>query len=267
LSALHPPLERHRERVESLRKRLDAFLEEPSAENVHDLRTAVRRVDASVTSLPKEFRERRKTKRLLERLERLMRRSAKVRDLDTVLARLSDYQTGRSLDPVRRRAEKSRRRRAKSALKAAASIRRLPLLCPDAQDAGETQRAEMRIEKAVKRLSSRVNTRLPAVLSNPDDKEELHALRKDCKRLRYVLELTPQGGKYSGLIRTLTSWQDLLGAVRDGDVTVEYLDASERSAALERVLRAERARRRRDYQKFAAACAPPKEPRPRTRGM
>jgi len=255
LWTLHQPLERHRDRVKSLHKRLEAFLEEPSAENLHDLRTAVRRVDASVNSLPRRLRERRKTNRLLGKLERLMKRSAKVRDLDTVQSRLTVYGTGRALGRLRRRVEKSRRKQVRSTVKAAASIRKLSILYTDAQDARETQRSEERIEKVVKRLSSRLNRRLPVVLSDPDDKEALHALRKDCKRLRYILELTPQEGEGSGLVMTLTSWQDLLGAVRDGDVTVEYLEGLERSAPVDKVLRAERARRRQDYEGFAAACA------------
>ena len=77
-------------------------------------RTSVRRADASVSALPKRFRARRKTKRLSGKLDDLMRQSAKVRDLDTVRARLSGYPSNGVLDRLLRRIQKSRRRQLKS---------------------------------------------------------------------------------------------------------------------------------------------------------
>ena len=55
MSAVQPFTERHRAIINSLGKRLEAFLEDPNEENLHDLRTSVRRADASVSALPKRF--------------------------------------------------------------------------------------------------------------------------------------------------------------------------------------------------------------------
>jgi CHAD domain-containing protein len=246
--------EGHRAVINSLGRRLESFLDDPNEENVHDVRTAIRRADASMSVLPKRFRERRKTKRLLSKQEALMRQSAKVRDIDTVRARLSVYPPNSVLDRLLRRLEKSRRRQLKSTTALAASIHKLSSLCPDAKDARDEKEIRKRLDKVVKKLRSRMNRTLPVILAEPDKTAVLHSLRKDCKRLRYTLELMPVHGENSKLIKTMRSWQDLLGVVRDGDVAIDYLEGLERSVAVDEILTAERSRRRHDYEKFAETC-------------
>jgi len=254
MPAVRPFPEKHRETIGSLKKRLSEFLDEPSEKSLHDLRTAIRRADASVSALPRTFRERRKTRRLSVKLEDLMRRSAKVRDLDTVRARLSAYPTSTAHSRLLRRIEKDRRRRLRLTRDSAASIRKLSSLCPDAKEFADKEGLSKRLEKVVKKLNARVNRMLPVVLANPDDTKALHSLRKDCKRMRYTLELTPVQGENPRLLKTLISWQDLLGSVRDGDVVIGYLEGLERSSTIDEILRAERSRRKHDYDAFVAAC-------------
>lgn len=255
LSAVRSFPERHRAIIKSLGKTLEAFLDDPNEDNLHDVRIAVRRTDASMSALPKRFRERRKTKRLLSKLEDLLRRSAKVRDLDAVRARLSGYPPNRVLDRLLRSVEKSRGRQLRLTTALAASIHNLSSLCPDTKDVRDRKEIRKRLNKVVKKLRLKVNRTLPIVLAEPDKTEALHSLRKDCKRLRYTLELVPVHGEDSELIETLISWQDLLGAVRDGDVTIDYLEGLERSVvAVDKILRAENGRRKHDYEKFAGTC-------------
>jgi CHAD domain-containing protein len=251
LAAVQSFPERHRATIKSLGKRLEAFLDDPNEENLHDLRISIRRADASVSALRKGFRERRKTKRLLNELESLMRRSAKVRDLDTVRARLLGYPANSVPNRLLRRIEKSRARLLRSTTALAASTHKLSSLRPDAKDVRDEKEVRKRLNNVVKKLRTRVNLMLPLVLTEPEKTKELHSLRKDCKRLRYTLELMPVDQENSELIKALTSWQDLLGEIRDGDVTISYLEGLERSVAVDEILRSESTRRRHDYQKFA----------------
>ena len=256
LPTVEPFPERHRTAMRSLKKKLDAFLEDPNEEeNLHDVRTAIRRAEASMHTMSKRFRERQKAKRILSKFEDLMRRSVKVRDLDAVRARLSYYPLNSVLDRVLRDMERSRRRQLKSSIAVAASIPKLSHLCPDANDVQDEEKARKRLDKVVKKLMSSVDRELQVVLSEPDGTEALHALRKDSRRLRYSLEGMPLHGEDSTLVKTLTLWQDLLGAVRDGDVTIYYLEGLERSAIVDRILNTESARRRHDYEKFARTCS------------
>ena len=64
-------------------------------------------------------------------------------------------------------------------------------------------------------------------MTDADKVNELHEMRKDCKKLRYLLELVPHGkstGKnVSKLEEELENMQDLLGAIHDCDAAVAYL--------------------------------------------
>ena len=238
--------------MKSLQKRLEAFLDDSSAENLHDLRTAIRRADASTAAMPKSFRKSPRTKKLLGRLKKLMKGSAEVRDCDTVKTRLSEYPRDSVMDRLMRHVNKTRKRRLKSTEALAAKVRKVSSLSP-AKGSLDQEKTRRRLDKIVKRLRSKINWALPIVLSQPDNREALHSLRKDCKSLRYTLELSLAETDKSSAVGTLVSWQDILGAVRDGDVTIAYLESIERSAGVERILVRERGRRAQDYERFAGA--------------
>ena len=254
MSAVHSFPERHRAIVDSLGKRLEAFLDDPDADNLHDLRTEIRRACATLDALPKKLRGRRKTRRLWDMLRDLMRRSAKPRDLDTLMARLAGYPSNHELDRLLKQVERGRRRKLKSTVSLAASIRKLSALRPNAKETREEKEIGRRLDKVARKLRSRMSQKLPIVLAEPGNVAMLHSLRKDCKRLRYMLELMPTHRENARLAETMKSWQSLLGEVRDGDVTIEYLEGLERSPAVDEMLKAERSRRRRDYERFARAC-------------
>ncbi len=249
MSAVKPLPERHAELMKALGKRLEEFLDDPFEEGLHDLRTAIRRAEASTRALPKSFRKRGKTRRLRKKLEKFMKKSAKVRDLDTVKTRLSDHPRDRALEKLKQQAEDMRKKPLKSTIAVAESIRGLSVLSPDEDelDEGATRK---RLERIVKKLGLEMNRTLPTVTAHPEDKAALHGLRKDCKRLRYTLELSLARPSESKVVKTLVSWQDLLGAVRDADVTIEFLQRIERSAEVEEILTWERSKRREAYEKF-----------------
>jgi CHAD domain-containing protein len=68
-----------------------AYIREPSEENVHDLRTSVRRLLTAANVLPKKIRRQREFKRHLESYAKLLRLNAKVRDVDIILAKLPNH--------------------------------------------------------------------------------------------------------------------------------------------------------------------------------
>jgi CHAD domain-containing protein len=107
----------------------------------------------------------------------------------------------------------------------------------------QPRKLEARIDKITDRLSARIEQTLPAVLSDSGKVEELHRLRKDCKKLRYVIEALPSGiakkyekkasdaiGKRGGSI-SLEKLQDMLGEIRDSDITLQYLETSKSKIA------------------------------------
>ena len=87
-----------------------------------------------------------------------------------------------------------------------------------------------RFNKVVSRFANTIEKNYPVVLSSPKRLAELHEMRKDCKKLRYLLELL-QGStndkdegkaKVSQIIEELEKVQDMLGAIHDYDTTIAY---------------------------------------------
>jgi CHAD domain-containing protein len=94
---------------------------------------------------------------------------------------------------------------------------------------------EARFNKVVASLVEDIELSLPVVLTNPDKIKELHELRKDCKKLRYLLELIPHQDSNSSnnkdvndkdihsMITTLEDIQDILGSIHDNDTAISFL--------------------------------------------
>lgn len=104
-----------------------------------------------------------------------------------------------------------------------------------------------RFRRIVSELADAINRRLPVVLEDETDAKGLHALRMDCKKLRYTLEIADES-KVGGTLESLRSWNDALGAVHDWDVVNSYLrETSPQSRGL---IASGKERREQEYQKF-----------------
>jgi CHAD domain-containing protein len=229
----------------ALARKLDRLLKDPDAESVHDARTAVRKVDAHLSLLPKNVRVSREVRELLKRHRRLMERSAEVRDLDVIKEKISGH-PGTTAE-VLKALEKRRRRAAKDVTEAAASARKLRVPAAKVTEG----RLRRRFVKVVGRLQERIEELLPVVIGDPQRQKELHSLRVDCKRLRYTLELAI--AKDSPVLRLLQWWQDALGSIHDWDVTIAYLRETE--TAETGLLKAAAREREREFEGFARSVS------------
>jgi len=211
-------LKSYEEAGESLSQKLDRFAERPDEAAVHAARTAIRRAEARADVLPKSIRRGPEMEELLESLKRVMKRSAKVRDIDVIRSKVSRESPANARLLVK--IDKDRRRLARDAEEAVDAARRLR---PPKVGAKRVSRRDLqrRFEKVVGRLSVDIDELLPVVTADPARLEELHRLRIDCKRLRYTLELTLDEDS-PGVVR-LQRWQDALGAIHDWDVAISYL--------------------------------------------
>ena len=65
-------------------------------------------------------------------------------------------------------------------------------------------------------------------MTDADKVAELHEMRKDCKKLRYLLELVSHDSSSDNILSKmegeLQNIQDLLGVIHDCDATVAYLN-------------------------------------------
>lgn len=237
--------------LKALTRRIKAYLRDPNAENVHRLRTSTRRLQAAFALLPKTTRKETKAQKAMARIKKLMRVNASVRDQDIILAKLSTYKPnltyGRLVEDLR----KSRKFHLEQAKDLALSVQKNPGPRVKPKELSESI-LEKRYDKVVRKLSSKISGELPLVREDPSRVEELHVVRRDCKQLRYVLEM----GEFSRPPRPLValrSWQDLLGTIRDQDVMIAYLRGLKKSPEIQLALNTEIEGRDNSYRKFLEA--------------
>jgi CHAD domain-containing protein len=146
------------------------------------------------------------------------------------------------------------------------------------ENAIPAKKLEMRYNKVVVRLRERIELDLPIVLTNANKIEELHELRKTCKKpivltnankieelhelrktckkLRYLLELAShQNGinnkEINAVITELEDVQDILGSIHDSDTTIAYLKSRPNKP---HILHDEISERNKKYEDFIQFC-------------
>jgi CHAD domain-containing protein len=221
--------QRFRQNVRRVGRRLDAYLADQSTENsIHDVRTSIRRLDVSFSLLPKKLRKRKN--RQIKKYRKFFKANSNARDLDIIRGKIAALAEGApGAEKLLGQLQKKRKAELGRAGKLGRALKKMqPVQLDSSIPAGKL---ESRIDGAAGKLGVKINEAFPVVLSDSSKVEELHRLRKDCKKLRYILEMVPPAGrkKYEravSLALALEELQDLLGAIRDSDITIEYLQGS-----------------------------------------
>jgi len=237
--------------VKALTRRVKAYLRDPNAENVHRLRTSTRRLQAAFALLPKASRKQTKAEKAMARIKKLMKVNASVRDQDIILSKLSTYKHYPTFERLIEHLRKSRKSHLEQAKELALSIQKNPVPRVKPSDLSDSE-LQRRYNKVVRKLSSKIISELPLVREDPSKVEELHVVRRDCKQLRYVLEMA-EFSRPPKPLAALRSWQDLLGAIRDHDVMIDYLRGLRKSSEIQVALNTEIANRTKSHRKFVEA--------------
>ena len=237
--------------AKALTRRVKAYLRDPNAENVHRLRTATRRLQAAFALLPKTTRKQIKAQKAMARIKKLMRANASVRDQDIILSKLSMYKQKPTYERLTENLRKSRKSHLDQANELALSVQKNPVPRVRPSDLSNSM-LQRRYNKVVRKLGSKITSELPLVREDPTKVEELHVVRRDCKQLRYVLEMA-EFSRPPKPLAALRSWQDLLGAIRDHDVMIDYLQGLRKSPEIQVALNTEIENRTKSYRKFVEA--------------
>lgn len=220
------------------------------SEELHDMRVAVRRLRAAV-QLFRPYLPKQHATYLRKDLRRLGRALGPARDYDVMLANLADYRAGlpaqaqESLEPLVQRWQEQRGR-AREAMLEYLERKRYRVLKQrirafidptgaQAAAAGENGAAAATLSALHEPL---VFAEVPGLLTSRYEKilaygpslhgasiERLHALRIDCKRLRYALEFLREAlcAEAEDAIDDLKQAQDHLGEMNDAYVASQVL--------------------------------------------
>jgi CHAD domain-containing protein len=249
---LLPFLTKLSENLQSVNNRINKYLKKPNAKQIHDIRTSIRRLDATFSTLPKRYRNGSSLSKYVLQCKELFKINSEIRDFDIIIEKLQKYPSSGQKDNIiedLRKTKLARLERAKTIAVPLKSIDTGTIL----DELGVTEKElQKRFIKIVSRLISTIDSLFPVVLSNPQVLEELHDLRIACKKLRYMLELLPNNNKLAVQTReSLKKIQDSLGSIHDSDFTIGYLKSLPQSSKeIQEIINKENEYRRLQSERF-----------------
>jgi len=168
--------------------------------------------------MPRNVRNSQDSKTFNLALKSVMKATSQLRDLDTLMVTLKSYKgnlpAGILVSLENQRSDSAAR--AKTAIGTLADVQ-VPELDTSKLSG---KRLSRRFRKDVRNHSKEASSLLAQVLEDESKVVELHSLRKEAKKLRYLLELAD---KTPARFSSLAKWQDSLGAIHDLDVAITYL--------------------------------------------
>ena len=237
------------ENYEKVLAKLDKYLENPNEDNIHHMRTSLRRLEAAYQSSPKQIRNKKKIKKFASSAKKLFRINSKIRDVDIILKMVANEgkMPQDKIEEFKNHNEYDKQKYLKQARIIALDLRRQ--IIPNFYDRKKinrsfTRKSRKRLFKMVRKLKTKIERKIPIVINNEDRILVLHELRKDTKKLRYLIELVTKrdyeryskrstgnedsdeqlGENHLRILRELEKIQGMLGQIHDYDVTMDYLN-------------------------------------------
>ncbi|MEP6576452.1 MAG: CHAD domain-containing protein [Nitrososphaerota archaeon] len=251
-----PFLTKFHENIQKVGNRLNKYLKDPKAKNIHDIRTSIRRLNAAFSTLPKKYRTGSSMSTYILSCKELFKINSEIRDLDIIYEKLQKYPPTDDRNKIIDSLKETRMRRLEDAKNVA-----LVLKNTDASklldEIKVTQKElDKRYSKILANLISKIETNFPIVITDSTKIEELHDLRKACKKLRYMLELLPVENKKALETRKiLQKIQDILGTIHDYDFTINHLELEgQPSNEIREIINNEMQERKLNYERFIRFC-------------
>ena len=253
---LLPFLTKLSENLQRVNNRINKYLKKPNAKQIHDVRTAIRRLDATFSTLPKKYRNGSSLSKYVLQCKELFKINSEIRDFDIIYEKLQKYPSNAHRDSIIETLKETRNAKLETAKTVALNLKSIDI-ATILDEIGVTEKEiQKRYNKILSRLISDIESTFPVVLGKPLALEELHDLRIACKKLRYMLELLPDENKIAVQIRkSLQKLQDNLGSVHDSDFTIGYLRSLPQSSKeIQEIINMETDVRRLKYEQFMNYC-------------
>jgi CHAD domain-containing protein len=251
-----PFLTKLHENFQRVNNRINKYLKDPKAKNIHDVRTSIRRLNAVFSTLPKKYRTGSSMSTYILSCKELFKINSEIRDLDIIYEKLQKYPPNDSTNKIIDSLKETRVTKLEYAKNIALTLNNTDASKLLDEIKVTQKELEKRYNKIVANLISNIETNFPIVITDSTKIEELHDLRKACKKLRYMLELLPIENKNALEMRkTLQKTQDILGTIHDYDFTINYLELNEQpSNEVREIINNEMQERKSNYERFVKFC-------------
>ena len=253
---LLPYLTKLSENLRRVHNRVNKYIKDPNEKQIHDVRTAIRRLDATFLILPKNYRNGSPLSEYVLKCKEFFKVNSEIRDYDIIYAKLQKYPSNAQRDSVIETLRATRDASLEHAKSIAGSLNSTDTSkIIDKIDVTEKD-LQKRFDKILAKLISKIESTFPVVLTDSLKTEELHDLRISCKKLRYLLELLPDENQGALKTRkTLQKLQDILGALHDYDFTTNYLNSlGQSSKEIQEIISSENEERRLKFDEFLRYC-------------
>jgi len=240
---------------ENFKKILTLYLKNPNDKNIHDLRKSIRRLDSAYYSLPKKFRKTKPLKNYVNQSKDLFKSNSQVRDYDIFLEKINSHNSSNNNNNNNNYLKNQVEQNKKTQLETAKKIAQ-DLDLYDFPQIGTALISDRKIQKRFNKVSDRFNDKikkeLDIVIQDENKIKKLHELRKDCKKLRYLLELiSDQDKDIEKTVKQLDDIQDILGEIHDCDATIMFLQQQTKQyPAVKNFINNESTIRNNKYQQF-----------------
>ena len=220
--------------------KLEKYLENPTEDNIHHMRTSLRRLEATYQSSPKQIRKKKKFKEFASVGKRLFRINSNIRDIDIILEKLAreGKMHEQQLEHYENPLVQEKENQLEEARTIALELREL--VVPSIYDKNKIDKkfeknTIKRLAKIFRKLKNKIEKRTLIVIGDDSRITELHELRKDSKKLRYLIELVTSKGNISDnakalmdnnnhkTLEHLEKIQGMLGDIHDYDIALNYL--------------------------------------------
>jgi CHAD domain-containing protein len=251
-----PFLTKLHESLQKVNNRIKKYLKDPKAKNIHDLRTSIRRLDAAYSTLPKKYRTGSSMSTYILSCKELFKINSEIRDLDIIYEKLQKYPPNDSTNKIIDSLKETRVTKLEYAKNIALTLNNTDASKLLDEIKVTQKELEKRYNKIVANLISKIETNFPIVITDSTKIEELHDLRKACKKLRYMLELLPiENKKALEMRKTLQKIQDSLGMIHDYDFTINHLELNDQpSNEVREIVNNEMQERKLNYERFLRFC-------------
>lgn len=205
------------DRLHDFRSELARYLKDPDEEAIHDVRTSYRRLQAAYRVLPQGLKTP-QSGSYLKLCRQFFSCNSLIRDCDVMQDKFTKSGVA-NRSGLFSSLKKTRKQQLQSALEFAKQLdkHKSPLLNkpePDGMDLLELQ---------VHKRAMQFLSNLPLVLAAESNLEEVHEMRKDAKKLFYLLEQDTEMASLGQMIH-IKLFQRLSGDIHDCDVAIAYLD-------------------------------------------
>ena len=198
------------------------MISNPNAENVHDTRTTIRRVQALFKLLPKNLRRKGKVTRFLSSSKKVFKSTSQIRDIDITQVKLKQFETYTGFPEFFGLQKEKRVSLLRNATKSSQTLKGTAIPRFKVRQITDLKLSK-RENKVIGKLQVQLKSQLGIIIGNPTE-GQLHDFRKTCKMLRYTLEVDSRKNKED--LAVLKKLQEVLGSLLDNYTTLRHLSAS-----------------------------------------